>query len=432
MKGEFPMKLTQKHPANQVLDIINRVYYNKLTTVSGGNISTIDDDGNIFITPSGIDKGSLQRRDIMKVSPSGEIEGLHKPSCELPFHSNVYKLRPDIKAIVHAHPPALVAYAVTRNIPITNLTSHTAAKCGNISTSRYAIPGSKELGDIISEEFAKGFDLIMMDAHGAVVGAKDLESAFALFEELDYCARMQINAASIGLLSEINGKHAKKPQISFGSFKNGKKTNAEIDYREDICKFLSRAYDQNIVNTSFETLSQRLSEDEFLIKPYLADRKTLTPDDIVKIKGNDAEEGKIPARAAGLHKQIYRTHPEVESIFISQPPYATTFALTQSKPFDSRLIPESYMMLHDVKKLPYTAMSNYKEISDVIGKKVPVVLIENEGAVAVGKSLMQVFDRMEVLEYSANSVLSAYRMGTKISPMSEEEVEEVNKYFNIW
>ena len=59
MKGEFPMKLTQKHPANQVLDIINRVYYNKLTTVSGGNISTIDDDGNIFITPSGIDKGSL-------------------------------------------------------------------------------------------------------------------------------------------------------------------------------------------------------------------------------------------------------------------------------------------------------------------------------------------------------------------------------------
>lgn len=90
------------------------------------------------------------------------------------------------------------------------------------------------------------------------------------------------------------------------------------------------------------------------------------------------------------------------------------------------------MMLHDVKKLPYTAMSNYKEISDVIGKKVPVVLIENEGAVAVGKSLMQVFDRMEVLEYSANSVLSAYRMGTKISPMSEEEVEEVNKYFNIW
>ena len=51
---------------------------------------------------------------------------------------------------------------------------------------------------------------------------------------------------------------------------------------------------------------------------------------------------------------------------------------------------------------------------------------------AVGKSLMQVFDRMEVLEYSANSVLSAYRMGTKISPMSEEEVEEVNKYFNIW
>ena len=89
-------------------------------------------------------------------------------------------------------------------------------------------------------------------------------------------------------------------------------------------------------------------------------------------------------------------------------------------------------MLHDVKKLPFTAMGDYKEISDVIGKQVPVVLVENEGAIAVGNSLMQVFDRMEVLEYSANSVLSAYRMGTEISPMTDAEVAEVNDNFKIW
>lgn len=426
------MKITEKHPADQVLDIINRVYYNKLTTVSGGNISMMDDEGNIFITPSSIDKGNLKRSDIMKVTPSGEIIGPHKPSCELPFHSNVYRLRPDIKAIVHAHPPALVAYAITRNIPLTNLTSHTKAKCSNISTSTYAIPGSRELGDIISEEFAKGFDLIMMDAHGAVVGAKDLETAFALFEELDFCARMQINAASVGAVNEINGKHAKKKDYSFGTFVNEKTTNEEIDYRSDICRFLSRAYDQNMINTSFGTLSKRLGDDEFLINPHNKDRKLLDPKDIVKVKNGNAEEGKTPAKAADLHRHIYKTHPEVEAIFISEPPYATTFAITESIPFDSRLIPESYIMLHDVKKLPYTAIENYDEISDVIGKKVPVVLIENEGAVAVGNSLMQVFDRMEVLEYSANSVLSAYQMGTKISPMTEEEVEDVNNNFKIW
>ncbi len=426
------MKITKKHHADQVLDIINRVYYNHLTTVSGGNISMMDDDGNIFITPSSIDKGSLRREDIMKVTPDGQIIGPHKPSCELPFHSNVYRLRPDIKAIVHAHPPALVAYAITRNIPLTNLTSHTKAACSNISTSTYAIPGSKELGDIISKEFAKGYDLIMMDAHGAVVGAKDLETAFALFEELDYCARMQINAASIGLVDEINGKHAEKKPYEFGFFAPEKPTNEEIDLRADICRFLKRAYGQNMVNASFGTLSKRLGDDEFIINPHKADRANLEPDDIVKVKGGKAESGKIPAREADLHRHIYKTHPEVEAVFMSEPPYAATFAITESKPFDSRLIPESYIMLHDVKKLPYTAMGDYKEISDVIGKQVPVVLVENEGAIAVGNSLMQVFDRMEVLEYSANSVLSAYRMGTKISPMTDAEVAEVNDNFKIW
>lgn len=426
------MKITDKKPAEQVLDIINRVYYNHLTTVSGGNISMKDDEGNIYITPSSIDKGSLKISDIIKVTPSGEIIGPHRPSCELPFHSHVYSIRPDIKAIVHAHPPALVAYAITRNIPLTNLTSHTSAKCSNISTSRYAIPGSKELGDIISEEFAKGYDLVMMDAHGAVVGAKDLETAFAMFEELDYCARMQINAASIGLLSEINGKHAKMPEESFGSFQTEQPEDGENAYRTGICNFLHRAYNQNMVNTSFGTLSKRLSDDAFLINPHKADRDNLTPSDIVKVQGDKAEAGKVPAKAASLHRHIYKTHPEVEAIFISEPPYAATFAITDGKPFDSRLIPESYIMLHDVKKLPYTAMANFNEISDVIGKKVPVVLIENEGAIAVGNSLMQVFDRMEVLEYSANSVLSAYRMGTKISPMTEEEVEDVNEHFKIW
>ena len=187
-----------------------------------------------------------------------------------------------------------------------------------------------------------------------------------------------------------------------------------------------------MVNASFGTLSKRLGDDEFIINPHKADRANLEPDDIVKVRDGKAESGKIPARDADLHRHIYKTHPEVEAIFISEPPYAATFAITASKPFDSRLIPESYIMLHDVKKLPFTAMGDYKEISDVIGKQVPVVLVENEGAIAVGNSLMQVFDRMEVLEYSANSVLSAYRMGTEISPMTDAEVAEVNDNFKIW
>ena len=62
-----------------------------MTTTSGGNLSILDDNGDIWITPSGIDKGSLHRNDIIRVKRDGRIEGNHKPSVELPFHEMIYQ-----------------------------------------------------------------------------------------------------------------------------------------------------------------------------------------------------------------------------------------------------------------------------------------------------------------------------------------------------
>ena len=96
------------HPRDQITMIIDKVYRSGLTTTSGGNISIIDENGDIWVTPSAIDKGSLRPSDIILVKKDGTIEGRHKPSSEYPFHRAIYEARPDITAIVHAHPPALV------------------------------------------------------------------------------------------------------------------------------------------------------------------------------------------------------------------------------------------------------------------------------------------------------------------------------------
>ena len=72
------------HPADQLVTIMERIYRYGMTTTSGGNLSILDDNGDIWITPSGIDKGSLTRKDMIRVTPSGEIDGIHKPSVELP------------------------------------------------------------------------------------------------------------------------------------------------------------------------------------------------------------------------------------------------------------------------------------------------------------------------------------------------------------
>ena len=98
------------HPRDQITMIISRIYKRGMTTTSGGNISVIDENKDIWVTPSAVDKGSLRPSDIMCVKPDGTVIGRNKPSSEFPFHKAIYEMRPDIKAIIHAHPPALVSF----------------------------------------------------------------------------------------------------------------------------------------------------------------------------------------------------------------------------------------------------------------------------------------------------------------------------------
>src|SRR5690606_32502607 len=141
------------HPRDQITMVMTRIYRRGLTTTSGGNISIIDDNGDIWISPSAVDKGSLQPTDIVCIKKDGTIVGRHKPSSEHPFHRAIYQIRPDIKAIIHAHPPALVSFSIARTIPDTNIISQAKHVCGPIGYAEYELPGSEALGSKIAKEF---------------------------------------------------------------------------------------------------------------------------------------------------------------------------------------------------------------------------------------------------------------------------------------
>ena len=93
------MKMSMLHPADQLVMIMERIYGYGMTTTSGGNLSILDDNGDIWITPGSIDKGNLTRKDIVCIHPDGTISGNHKPSSEYPFHQKVYQIRPDLRAM---------------------------------------------------------------------------------------------------------------------------------------------------------------------------------------------------------------------------------------------------------------------------------------------------------------------------------------------
>jgi L-fuculose-phosphate aldolase len=141
------------------------------------------------------------------------------------------------------------------------------------------------------------------------------------------------------------------------------------------------------------------------------------------------ELGKTPSRAVHLHEVIYRNHPEIRAILQAHPVHAMAFAVTDAG-FDPRTIPESYILLRDIKKLPYNELYDHKVLSGSFDAAHPAVMVENNCVIVTGNSLLQAFDRLEVLEATAHSLLNASALG-EVDRITDEEVEDLKKAFNL-
>jgi len=414
--------------------IMERIYRYGMTTTSGGNISILDDNGDIWITPSGIDKGALRRNDIICVKPDGTIEGIHKPSVELPFHEMIYQKRPDIKAIIHAHPPALVAFSIVRQIPNTRLIPNAHLICGQVGIAEYGLPGSKDLGKKIAAQFEKGFKTVILENHGVVTGGKNLFEAFMAFETLDFCARLELKGRKLGTLRSLTDRHIEisknKQDVILNEFIPKRFSSEERAARRDMCRLIHRAYDQQLFTSTQGTFSQRLSDGSFIITPYGLDRKYLEEEDLVRIENGWKEAGKRPSRSVLLHKAIYDRHPHINSVIIAHPPNIMAFAVTDEG-FETKTIPESYIMLRNVPKLPFGCTFMQPEMTaNEFSKEISVVLVENDCVIVTGSSLLNAFDKLEVAEYSAKAIIAAGDLGELVT-MNDEQVAEIEEAFKL-
>ncbi|OUS69366.1 aldolase [Paenibacillus sp. MY03] len=428
------MKQEYMHPGDQLLLFMERIYKYGMTTTSGGNLSIKDDKGDIWITPAGIDKGSLTARDMVCVKADGTVEGVHRPSSEFPFHNLIYKSRPDLKAIIHAHPPALVSFSIVRRIPDTRLLPNERRICGPIGMAEYALPGSEELGRKIADVFVKGYDTVMLENHGVVIGADNLFKAFQMFETLDFCARLEIEARRIGepkLLTDENYEMVRsKGDVAYESYKPQGRTTLENGARKEMCNFIRRSYDQRLFTSTQGTFSRRTEGNDFVITPYGLDRNYMEPSDLITIKDGKTEEGKVPSKSVLLHKAIYESQPHVNAVLIAHPPHIMAFAVTELA-FDSRTIPESYILLRGTPKLPFDAVyRDPEQTARLLNVSTPLAIVENNCVIVTGKSLLEAFDRLEVAEYSAKSVLAARALGD-IVHIEDSCIRDLEVAFNL-
>ena len=428
------MNFNLMHPAEQIVLLLNRVYQKGLTTTSGGNLSIMDSEGIIWITPSGIDKGSLTPSDICKVLPDGTVIGKYKPSVELPFHKLVYETRPDVSAVLHAHPPALVSYSLIRKVPSINIIPTPHQVCGTVGIAKYEVPGSQALAERIVDEIKKGYNAVIMENHGVITCADSLFEAFKKFETLNFAASIGITASILGTPQSLTDEQIaltdKKGLYSLGEFIPTTYSSDERKLRKEMCALIHRSYDQGLFTSTQGTFSVRLDKDSFLITPYGVDRKYIEPEDIVRIDYNWREAGKRPSRSVSLHKRIYDDHKEINAITVAHPKHLMAFGVTHT-PIDSRTIPESYIAMRDIGRVPFgTNITDPGRISDMISDHSPVVLVENDSVISTGKTLINAFDRLEVAEFTANTIIHAKMIG-EIVMISDKEVEDINKAFHL-
>ncbi|WP_066630635.1 class II aldolase/adducin family protein [Labilibacter marinus] len=421
------------HPKVQITKVISRIYKNGMTTTSGGNISIKDENGDIWVTPSAIDKGTLTEKDIICVKSDGTIIGDHKPSSEFPFHKAIYDVRPEIKAVIHAHPPALVSFSIVRDIPNTNVIPQAKEICGSIGYAPYGMPGSEELGDKIAAQFKGSENMaVIMENHGTVLGGSDLLDAYTRFETLEFCARTIINAKAIGEPVYLTDAQIKEfeAQVPYDIPKNEEVSlpPEERGIRQEICDMVRRACDQGLMISSYGTVSVRWKDNDFLITPTDVARWDIMPEDIVQIKGGKAEPGKTPSRSVALHQKIYELNPHINSIILTQPPHLMAYGTTGVK-FDVRTIPESWIFLQDVPCVPFgTHFEGNNTIPELLSDDVPSVLIANDSFIVTGDKLLQTFDRLEVAEFSAKSLVMGAPLG-KLFPINDEQVEALREKF---
>src|SRR3989442_12280908 len=303
------MNLELLTPAQRIVMIMERIYADGMTTTSGGNLSILEEIGDIWITPRAVDKGTLTPEDVVEVKADGKAIGKHSPSVELPFHQQTYRGRPDMRAIVHAHPPALIAFSLVRKLPDTSLIPDATSICGELGMAEYGLPGSDDLGEKISRVFARGCNTVMLENHGAVAGAGSLSKAFMAFESLAFCARLEIDASRIGIPKGLSAERIRLWRSVRGSAMSelGPRSDAsgEREARREICDLVHRACDQKLFTSTQGTFSRRLDEKSFIITPEGMDRSYLEAGDLVRVENGRREAGKMPSRSVLLHQHGY-------------------------------------------------------------------------------------------------------------------------------
>ena len=186
------------------------IHHRSFVVSTDGNISVRLDAGRLLTSPTAISKGMMSPDDLVITDRQGrKMAGRREPSSELAMHRLIYNRRPDVNAVVHAHPPAATAYAAA-GIPLNKaLLSELIIALGCIPVAQYGTPGTQELSDAL-EPMVQHYDAILLANHGVVTCGPDLLTAFFRMETVEHFAQVSLMTELLGKQVLLSGRDVEK------------------------------------------------------------------------------------------------------------------------------------------------------------------------------------------------------------------------------
>ena len=193
----------------EIVRVGKSVHQRGFVAATDGNISVRLDAKRVLVTPTAMSKGSMKPGDLVVVDMEGrKLKGRRNVSSEIGMHMLVYRLRPEVNAVVHAHPPTATGYAAA-GVPLNEaLCSEVVIALGSIPLARYGTPGTPELAEALSP-LIPGHDAILMANHGVVSYGEDLQKAWMRMETVEHFAQ-------IALVTHLLGKQQLLSQEEIG------------------------------------------------------------------------------------------------------------------------------------------------------------------------------------------------------------------------
>jgi L-fuculose-phosphate aldolase len=187
-----------------------------------GNLSVRLEDGRILVTPTCLSKGAMKPADMVIVDMDGRrVSGRRNVTSEIGMHLLVYRMRPDIQAIVHAHPHTATGFAAA-GIPLTEpLVCEVVMGLGCIPLARYGTPGTSELAKTL-EPYVPHYDAILMSNHGVVTYGDTLEHAYMKMETVEHFAEIALVTHLLGRQQPLKKVEVEKLLVARARYFGGK------------------------------------------------------------------------------------------------------------------------------------------------------------------------------------------------------------------